>query len=91
MDIYPGRPATATAANNLVRCELGAAASAAISPIANAIGRGWAYTTLTLIFLAASPALWIIMRYGLKWRGERKVKEEKAEGKRKEKAGTTEN
>jgi MFS family permease len=82
VDIYPGRPATATAANNLVRCELGAAASAVISPMANAMGRGWAYTTLALIFLAGSPALWVIMRCGLKWRGERKVKEDRAEGKR---------
>lgn len=82
VDIYPGRPATATAANNLVRCELGAAASAAISPMANAIGMGWAYTTLALIFLAGSPALWVIMRYGLKWRGERKVKEDKADEKK---------
>jgi MFS family permease len=90
VDIYPGRPATATAANNLVRCELGAAASAAISPMVNAIGWGWAYTTLALIFLAGSPALWVIMRYGLKWRGERKVKEEKAEGKKREREEATE-
>jgi hypothetical protein len=50
--------------------------------MANAIGMGWAYTTLALIFLAGSAALWVIMRYGLKWRGERKVKEDKADEKK---------
>lgn len=90
VDIYPGRPATATAANNLVRCELGAASSAAIAPMANAMGWGWAYTTLALIFLAGSPALWIIMRYGMKWREEKKAKEDKAEGKKKEEAEAVE-
>ncbi|KAK9357741.1 major facilitator superfamily domain-containing protein [Lipomyces starkeyi] len=44
VDIYPGKPATATAASNLVRCELGALASAVIVPMSNAMGRGWAYT-----------------------------------------------
>ncbi|KAF7901717.1 uncharacterized protein EAF01_007016 [Botrytis porri] len=38
VDIYPGKPATATAGNNAVRCELGAIATAVIVPIVNAIG-----------------------------------------------------
>lgn len=40
VDIYPDQPATATAANNLVRCLLGAAASAAIVPLSDAVGNG---------------------------------------------------
>lgn len=40
VDIYPGQPATATAANNVVRCLLGAAASAAIEPMSRAMGNG---------------------------------------------------
>jgi hypothetical protein len=82
VDIYPGRPATATAANNLVRCELGAAASAAISPMAIVMGWGWAYTVFAGLSVASSPALWVIMRWGMKWRREMKVKEERKEGKR---------
>ncbi|KAK9370594.1 major facilitator superfamily domain-containing protein [Lipomyces kononenkoae] len=83
VDIYPGKPATATAANNLFRCELGAAASAAIVPMSNAMGNGWAYTLLALLFVAASPAMWYIMKYGPRWRKakkelERKVKEKAA-------------
>ena len=40
VDIYPGKPATATAASNVTRCLLGAAASAAITPMSEAIGNG---------------------------------------------------
>lgn len=77
VDIYPGRPATATAANNIVRCELGAAASAAIVPMAQAMGNGWAYTLLAALFVAYSPLLFLIMRRGVSWRKAKKEKEER--------------
>lgn len=80
IDIYPGRPAVATAANNIVRCELGAAASAAIIPMANAMGNGWAYTLLALLFVAYSPLLWLTMYRGMSWR---KAKKDKLERKKK--------
>ena len=77
VDIYPGKPATATAANNLVRCELGAVASAAIVPMINAMGRGWSYTLLALIFIGFSPVLILVMKDGMKWRKAKKEKREK--------------
>ncbi|KAJ5587857.1 uncharacterized protein N7459_003622 [Penicillium hispanicum] len=77
VDIWPGQSAAATAANNLMRCELGAAASAAINPMQIAMGWGWAYTTLAFISVAASPILWIMTRYGIKWR-QRRLQKEKA-------------
>lgn len=40
VDIYPGKAATATAANNLTRCLVGAGASAAIVPMMKAMGVG---------------------------------------------------
>ena len=78
VDIYPGKPAVATAANNLVRCEIGAVFSAVILPMINAVGIGWAYTILSLIFMAFAPMLLVIMRKGPKWRKERKAKEDRA-------------
>ncbi|KAL3428698.1 MFS transporter [Aspergillus tetrazonus] len=75
VDVWPGRPAAATAANNLMRCELGAAASAVINPMQKAMGWGWAYTTLALISVSASPILWLIMYRGIKWRQKRAQKE----------------
>ncbi|KAI1185287.1 chloramphenicol resistance protein [Nemania serpens] len=71
VDAYPGAPATATAANNLVRCLSGAAATASIEPIIRAIGRGWAFTLLALLFTIPSPILWIIAKRGPKWRRQR--------------------
>jgi MFS family permease len=71
VDLWPDRAAAATAANNLFRCELGAAASAAISPMSAAMGWGWAYTTLGLIAIAASPCLWFIKTHGMKLRQKR--------------------
>lgn len=76
VDLWPGKSAAATAANNLFRCELGAAASAAISPMSTAMGEGWAYTTLALISIAVSPCLWVIAAGGIKWRQKRNRKEE---------------
>jgi hypothetical protein len=82
VDIYPGRPATATAANNVVRCLLGAAASAAILPMSEAMGNGWAYTVLALLFVVASIGPAFTMKYGIQWR---RAKKEKAERKAKAK------
>jgi hypothetical protein len=71
VDSYPEAPATATAANNLVRCLTGAAATASIAPIIRGIGRGWAFTLLALLFTIPSPVLWIIAKHGPKWRRQR--------------------
>lgn len=82
IDIYPGKPATATAANNVVRCLLGAAATAAIGPMTNALGTGWAYTILALLFIVSSAGPVAAMKYGIGWR---KAKKEKADRKKQEK------
>ena len=83
VDIYPGKPATATAANNVVRCLLGAGATAAIGPMTNAMGNGWAYTTLALLFVLSSAGPLAAMRYGVTWR---QAKKEKAERKKEARA-----
>ncbi|EXJ96110.1 hypothetical protein A1O1_01236 [Capronia coronata CBS 617.96] len=86
-DIWPGNAAAATAANNFVRCELGAAASAAIDPMTKAMGRGWTYTTLALIYLAATPTLLILMRRGIQMRKAKTERQERRRLRKKEKAG----
>lgn len=77
VDFYPTAPATATAANNLVRCVLGAGATAAIIPMINAMGRGWTFTFLTFFLIATSPFLWLVYFRGMKWRTERQEKADK--------------
>ncbi|USW56623.1 Putative major facilitator superfamily, MFS transporter superfamily [Septoria linicola] len=84
LDIYPGQPATATAANNVFRCLLGAAASAAITPMSNAIGNGWAYTILAILVLLSLLGLLASVRYGMGWR---RAKKEKAERRKQAKDG----
>jgi len=79
VDFYPKSPATATAANNLVRCLLGAGATAAVIPMINAMGRGWTFTFLALLLLVTSPMMWLNFWYGMKWRAERKARNEKKE------------
>lgn len=81
VDIYPGKPATASAANNIVRCEMGAATSAAIVPMAKAMGNGWAYTLLAFLLIAYSPALLLTMRSGIRWRRVKKQKQEEQSAK----------
>lgn len=79
VDLYPTQASSATAASNVVRCLLGAAASAAILPMSDAMGDGWAYTTLALMFLLSCGGLLVIMKYGIAWRKERKLKAENRE------------
>jgi multidrug resistance protein len=76
VDLYPSQASSATAASNVVRCLLGAAASAAILPMSDAMGNGWAYTTLALLFLLSCGGLLVIMKYGIPWRRARAAKEE---------------
>lgn len=88
VDIYPGKPASATAANNLVRCLLGAGSSAVVIPLINAIGVGWACTLSAFIWVVFSPLIFLLMKLGPKWRKERKEKmDDKAERKRQQEAG----
>ncbi len=71
VDVYPQAPATASAAQNLVRCWLGAGSSVAIIPLIDAISNGWAFTLIALVCLLMAPLLWVVMRWGPKWRTER--------------------
>lgn len=68
VDLYYSTPATAMAANNLVRCLLGAAATAIVHPMIKAVGRGWTYTYVGLIVVSVVPILVLVLLHGLRWR-----------------------
>ncbi|TVY48708.1 Itaconate transport protein [Lachnellula occidentalis] len=78
VDLYPQSPSTATAANNLVRCLMGAAGTAIINIMITAMGRGWCFTFIALVCLAFSPLLWVELKWGPIWREERRVRMDKA-------------
>ncbi|KAJ9635858.1 hypothetical protein H2199_008211 [Coniosporium tulheliwenetii] len=80
VDLYPLSPSTATAANNLVRCLMGAAGTAVIIQMIKAMGRGWCFTFVAAVVAAASPILWVLVWWGPKWREERRVKLEEKGG-----------
>lgn len=93
VDLYPLSPATATAANNLVRCTMGAGATVAVIYMIDAMGRGWCFTLIAGVVAALSPILWVLERWGPQWRETRRLRagkkeetkeEEQEEGKRAE-------
>lgn len=84
VDLYPLSPATATAANNLVRCLFGAAGTAVIIQMINGMGRGWCFTFIAAVIFLASPLLFAEMKWGPKWREERRVRMEKHEEEKRE-------
>lgn len=71
VDNYPQRPATATAANNLVRCLMGAGGTAGILYVVDSLGRGWTFTLVAGIVFISTSILLVLLKYGGKWRRAR--------------------
>jgi MFS family permease len=84
VDINPGLAGTATAAFNLVRCLLGAGATALILPMTDKLGLGWSYTLIGGVYVLLSPMLWVVVRWGPAWRRERADGEERKLGENEE-------
>lgn len=76
VDLFPEAPASAAAANNLVRCLFGAAATAVIDSMLKGMGRGWCFTLLAILMLACVPWLFYIEKVGPRWRAEKRQRQE---------------
>jgi len=74
VDLYPQSPSTATAANNLVRCFVGAGGTAIINIMIDKMGRGWCFTFIALVCIVFSPMLLVELKWGPQWREERRVR-----------------
>lgn len=72
IDCYPESPSAATAANNLIRCLLGAGGVALVEPLLNSIGRGWTSTLVSLVWAVGSLLWWAVWIWGPGWRKEKK-------------------
>lgn len=85
VDLYPQSPATATAANNLVRCFIGAGGTGIIDIMVRHMGRGWCFTFIALVCAITMPMLLAEVKWGPQWREERRQREEtrKEQGKAK--------
>ena len=77
VDLYPQSPSTATAANNLARCFIGAGGTGILNIMIQHMGRGWCFTFIALVCIAAMPMLLVELKWGPVWREERRVRMEK--------------
>ncbi|CAO3701709.1 unnamed protein product [Rhizopus microsporus] len=71
IDLFPGKGASITASNNLVRCILGAIATVCIDPGISGIGMGWMFTIVGLILVTSNICILVIFMYGPTWRRNR--------------------
>ncbi|KAI9288906.1 major facilitator superfamily domain-containing protein [Umbelopsis sp. AD052] len=71
VDLYPKHTASIAASNNIVRCLLGAAMTAAIEPGIAGIGVQYMFLALGLILMFSSLLLLVIRRNGPIWRRRR--------------------
>lgn len=71
VDVCPESAGRATAANNLVRCFLGAGASAVVGPMLESLGRGGTYTFVGAVWVGFVPLILGIMKWGKGWREEK--------------------
>lgn len=67
MDLHPDQPATAGAAFNVARKLLGAAVTAFVLPLIDAIGCGWAFTAIGLNWIISFPVIPWLQVQGPRW------------------------
>lgn len=78
LDLHRHQPATATAAVNFCRCLLSAAGSAAVIPMCDGMGVGWAFTLLGLVYVGLVGVVFWLLRCGMGWRVEAERRKEAA-------------
>jgi predicted MFS family arabinose efflux permease len=71
VDLYPMNPGRVSSSFNLTRASVSAVGTAVVQYIIDAWGYGFTYLFLGLVVLAASPSIWIVRKWGPKWREER--------------------
>jgi hypothetical protein len=77
IDLYLESPGTAAAASNWVRCLIGAGVVAIVGPLLSAVGMGWVGVIVAFIWVCASPLLWVVYKWGPRWREEKRSREER--------------
>ena len=79
VDFHPSQPSTATAANNLLRCLLGAGALAVIDPMIQKMGIGGTFSLLVGVLFLFSPVNWALYLYGVRIRQKKYAKQQEKE------------
>lgn len=72
VDLFPSKPASATATNNLTRCLMGAVTTAVVTYILNGLGPGWTFVLFGGLIAGISyPAIFIVGKWGKLQRAKR--------------------
>lgn len=71
VDLYPMNPGRVSSTFNLMRAGLSAIGTAVVQYMINAWGYGFTYLFMGLLVAAASPTIFIVQKWGPKWREER--------------------
>ncbi len=77
VDLNRESAGTATAAMNLARCLMGAGAVAIVIPMLDKIGIGWTSVVIAGAWAVFSPLIFLVIKFGPKWREEKRIREEK--------------
>ncbi|KAI0396674.1 major facilitator superfamily domain-containing protein [Xylariaceae sp. FL0594] len=88
VDLNPRTAGAASAANNVTRSLLGAATTAFINPLLTAVGAGWGFTILAFANIVFFPAVWLVMKNGVRWRQEKLARKRERQRKRQQTQAT---
>ncbi|KAJ0424481.1 major facilitator superfamily domain-containing protein [Aspergillus carlsbadensis] len=88
IDLFPGRPATAAAACNLVRCWLGALGAAVVDNMLRHMGLSWCFVSLGAVFGLGGAMGWAEYALGRGWREKRATRMDESEKKKNERNAT---
>lgn len=76
-DLCPGKGASSTGINNLVRCTLAAVMVAFVEEMINTLGAGATYLGLAFLVIAFAPLFIANWLWGMQWRSSQAQKENK--------------
>ncbi|POS71729.1 major facilitator superfamily transporter [Diaporthe helianthi] len=73
-DLCPGKGASSTAVNNLVRCSMGAVGVGVVESMLAHVGRAGTFVALALLVVAMSAIYAVEWYWGMQWRQQREMK-----------------
>lgn len=71
IDLFPGRSASATAVNNLVRCSVGAVGVWVVQVMLDSVGERWTFGILAGVSVGLGWMVGVELWWGPGWRRER--------------------
>lgn len=76
VDTHPGKPASAQAANNFIRCATAGVGLAILEPTIARLGPGWAFVVAAASSLVAAALLFWVRESGMSWRTRSRRRDE---------------